>query len=116
MPKRGSAVHVSTHRRHYVGKDGVERDYETHLLRRSYREDGKVKNETVANLSHLPADLIEMIRASLAGQAFVPAAAAATVARTRPHGHVAAVTPKPRPWACRPCWARPGGTGTSRWP
>src|SRR5664280_710767 len=91
MPKRGSAVHVSTHRRHYVGKDGVERDYETHLLRRSYREDGKVKNETVANLSHLPADLIEMIRASLAGVAFVPAAAVATVARTRPHGHVAAV-------------------------
>ena len=91
MPKRGSAIHVSTHRRHYVGKDGVERDYETHLLRRSYREDGKVKNETVANLSHLPADLIEMIRASLAGEAFVPAAAVATVARTRPHGHVAAV-------------------------
>src|SRR5664280_2897340 len=91
MPKRGSAIHVSTHRRHYVGKDGVERNYETHLLRRSYREDGKVKNETVANLSHLPADLIEMIRASLAGQAFVPAAAVATVARTRPHGHVAAV-------------------------
>jgi hypothetical protein len=56
----------------------VERDYETHLLRPSYRQDGKVKNETVANLSHLPADLIEMIRASLAGQAFVPAAAAAT--------------------------------------
>jgi len=28
----------------------VERDYETHLLRRSYREDRKVKNETVANL------------------------------------------------------------------
>jgi Transposase DDE domain len=91
MPKRGSAVHVSTHRRHYVGKDGVERDYVTHLLRRSYRQDGKVKNETVANLSHLPADLIEMIRASLAGQAFVPATAAATVARSRPHGHVAAV-------------------------
>jgi hypothetical protein len=91
MPKRGSAIHVSTHRRHYVGKDGLERDYETHLLRRSYREDGKVKNETVANLSHLPADLIEMIRASLAGEAFVPAAAVATVARTRPHGHVAAV-------------------------
>ena len=82
MPKRGNAVHVSTHRRHYVGKDGVERDYETHLLRRSYREDGKVKNETVANLSHLPTDLIEMIRASLAGEVFVPAAAVATVACT----------------------------------
>jgi hypothetical protein len=42
------------------------------------RQDGKVKNETVANLSHLPGELIEMIRASLAGQAFVPAATAAT--------------------------------------
>src|SRR5450756_1600952 len=91
MPKRGGAVHVSTHRRHYVGKDGVARDYETHLLRRSYRQDGKVKNETVANLSHLPDELIEMIRASLAGQAFVPAVTAATVTRSRPHGHVAAV-------------------------
>src|SRR5664280_2426350 len=91
MPKRGSAVHVSTHRRHYVGKDGVERDYVTHLLRRSYRQDGKVMNETVANLSHLPGELIEMIRAALAGQAFVPAVSAATVARSRPHGHVAAV-------------------------
>ena len=82
---------MSTHRRHYVGKDGVTRDYETHLLRRSYRQDGKVKNETVANLSHLPGDLIEVIRASLAGQAFVPAATAATVTRSLPHGHVAAV-------------------------
>jgi len=82
---------VSTHRRHYVGKDGVTRDYETHLLRRSYRQDGKVKNETVANLSHLPGDLIEVIRASLAGQGFVPAATAATVTRSLPHGHVAAV-------------------------
>jgi Transposase DDE domain len=82
---------VSTHRRHYVGKDGVERTYETHLLRRSFREDGKVKNETVANLSHLPGELIEVIRRSLAGEAFVPATAAVTVTRSLPHGHVAAV-------------------------
>ena len=91
MAKRGGAVHVTTHRRHYVGKDGVARDYETHLLRRSWREDGKVRNETVANLSHLPWDLIEMIRGSLAGDSFVPAKAAATVTRSVPHGHVAAV-------------------------
>jgi len=90
MAKRGGAVHVTTHRRHYVGKDGVARDYETHLLRRSWREDGKVHNETVANLSHLPTDLIEVIRGSLAGQAFVPAAAAATITGSVPHGHVAA--------------------------
>ena len=91
MAKRGGAVHVTTHRRHYVGKDGAARDYETHLLRRSWREEGKVRNETVANLSHLPPDLIEVIRGSLAGEAFVPASAAATITRSVPHGHVAAV-------------------------
>jgi hypothetical protein len=95
----------------------VEWDYVTHLLRRSYRQDGKVMNETVANLSHLPGELIEMIRAALAGQAFVAAASAATVTRSRPHGHVAAgSTPRPRPWACRRCSGRRGGSGTSRWP
>jgi len=74
-----------------VGKDGRERVYETHLLRRSFRDGGKVRNETVANLSHLPAELIEVIRRSLAGEAFVPAEAAVSVVRSLPHGHVAAV-------------------------
>ena len=91
MAKRGGKVHVTTHRRHYVGKDGVERDYTTHLLRRSYRADGKVRNETVANLSHLPEDLIEVIRRSLNGETFLPADTAATITRSLPHGHVAAV-------------------------
>ena len=62
---------MSSHRRHYTGKDGVERVYETHLLRRSFREGGKVKNETVANLSHLPDETIEVIRRSLAGETLV---------------------------------------------
>jgi hypothetical protein len=91
MAKRGGAVHVTTHRRHYVGKDGREKTYETHLLRRSYREDGKAKNETVANLSHLPGHVIEVIRRSLAGDTLVPADQAATITRSVPHGHVAAV-------------------------
>jgi len=85
------AVHVTTQRRHYTGKDGQQRVYETHLLRRSWREDGKVRNETVANLSRLPAETIELIRASLAGQRFVPAGQQAQVARSLPHGHAAAV-------------------------
>src|SRR6516164_21257 len=85
------AVHVTTQRRHYTGKDGRERVYETHLLRRSWREDGKVRNETVANLSRLPAETIDLIRRSLAGERFVPASAAAQVARSLPHGHAAAV-------------------------
>ena len=82
------AVHVTTQRRHYTGKDGRERVYETHLLRRSWREDGKVRNETVANLSRLPGETIELIRRSLAGEKFIPAAAARG-------GPVAAA------WACR---------------
>jgi Transposase DDE domain len=85
------AVHVTTQRRHYTGKDGRERVYQTHLLRRSWREDGKVRNETVANLSKLPAETIELIRRSLAGERFIPASARAQVARSLPHGHAAAV-------------------------
>jgi hypothetical protein len=85
------AVHVTTQRRHYTGKDGRERVYETHLLRRSWREDGKVRNETVANLSKLPAETIELIRGSLAGERFVPAGQQPQVARSLPHGHAAAV-------------------------
>jgi Transposase DDE domain len=86
-----SAVHVTTQRRHYTGKDGRERVYETHLLRRSWREGGKVRNETVANLSKLPAETIELVRRSLAGERFVPASQQAQVARSLPHGHAAAV-------------------------
>jgi DDE family transposase len=85
------AVHVTTQRRHYTGKDGRERVYETHLLRRSWREGGKVRNETVANLSKLPAETIELIRRSLAGERLVPAGQQAQVARSLPHGHAAAV-------------------------
>jgi len=82
---------VTTQRRHYIGKDGRERVYETHLLRRSWREGGKVRNETVANLSKLPPETIELVRLSLAGQRFIPASAGARVARSLPHGHAAAV-------------------------
>ena len=65
--------------------------YRTHLLRRSYREDGRVKNETLGNLSHLPDALIEIIRRSLQGETFVPLAQAFEVTGSRAHGHVQAV-------------------------
>jgi len=86
MPKRTGAVHVSTTRRHYKGKV-----YESTLLRRSYREGGKVRNETVGNLSHLPAHVIEGIRAGLAGRVLVDLDERFTIARSLPHGHVRAV-------------------------
>jgi transposase len=67
MPARTGTAHVVTTTRKY--KDQV---YHTHLLRRSYREDGVVKNETLGNLSHLPDTLIDIIRRSLQGESFVP--------------------------------------------
>ena len=91
MAKGFGAVHVTTQRRHYVGKDGVPRVYETHLLRRSYRRDGKVRNETVANLSALPPEAIDAVRACLAGKALVQAGTGFTITRSLPHGHLAAV-------------------------
>ncbi len=86
MAKRKGPVHITTTRRHYKGKT-----YETVLLRRSYREGGKVKNETVGNLSHLPAHVIEGIRAMLAGKALVDLDESFAIERSAPHGHVAAV-------------------------
>ena len=47
--------------------------YNTTLLRRSYREDGKVKKQTLANLSHLPPEIIELIRGALRGTRYVAA-------------------------------------------
>ncbi len=67
-----------------------EREYTTTLLRRSYREQGKVKKETLANLSHLPPELVELIRRHLRGERLVPTADALSIERSRPHGHVAA--------------------------
>jgi hypothetical protein len=86
MATRTGTAHVVTTTRKY--KDQV---YRTHLLRRSYREDGKVKNETLGNLSHLPEPLIEIIRRSLQGETFVPVASAFEITRSRPHGHVQAL-------------------------
>jgi hypothetical protein len=86
MAARTGTAHVVTTTRKY--KDRV---YRTHLLRRSYREDGVVKNETLGNLSHLPEALIEIIRRSLQGESFVPVAQALEITQSRPHGQVQAV-------------------------
>ena len=87
MATRTGTAHVVTTTRKY--KDQV---YCTHLLRRSYREDGKVKNETLGNLSHLPDAVIDLIRRSLQGETFVPAGEAFEICSSRSHGHVQAVS------------------------
>ena len=75
----------------YVDKQGRRKDYTSAYLRRTYRDGGTVKNETVANLSALPGHVIDLIDAGLKGRQLVPAAEAVTITRSLPHGHVAAV-------------------------
>jgi Transposase DDE domain len=68
-----------------------DREYSSTLLRRSYREGGKVKKQTLANLSHLDAELIELIRGFLRGERYVEVDAAFQTERSLPAGHVNAV-------------------------
>jgi Transposase DDE domain len=84
-------MHVETSRSHQTLRDGSVRTYERHLLRRSFRDGGKVRKETLANLSHLPPEAIAAVRAVLAGKTLVDADGAVEVERSLPHGHAAAV-------------------------
>ncbi len=79
-------IHVQTVTREY--KDKV---YVSHLLRRSYREDGKVKKDTLANLSPLGDEIVGAIRLMLAGRTLVPIEELFMVTASQAHGHVAAV-------------------------
>src|SRR5438552_15246769 len=92
MTGGGGKVHVvRVSKTGYVDKQGRRKDYSSAYLRRTYRDGGKVKNETAANLSALPDHVIDLIDAGLKGQQLVPAAGAVTIAGSLPHGHVAAV-------------------------
>lgn len=84
-PRQTSGVHVVTNRR-----QGRRREYVTHLLRRSYREGGRVRNETVGNISHLPEEVVELVRRALRGERFVPAGEEFEIECSLPQGHVEA--------------------------
>src|SRR5580700_3660885 len=92
------------------------------LLRESYREAGKTKNRTLANLSRWPAERIEQLRAVLRGDKLLPAAEAVEIVRALPHGHVLAALGTARriagrgaaapgaatpPRSCATVWPRP---------
>ena len=86
-------MHVARIKSSHTGKDGERREYESRLLRRTYRDGGKVRHETLANLAGLPDHVVDAVEAAFRGQALVPAASgvpAVSVARSVPHGHVAA--------------------------
>jgi len=91
MVARSGAMHVARNKRTYVAKSGEQRVYESVLVRRTYRDGGKVRHETLANLSALPAEAVAAIEATLKGERLVPAAHTVTITTSLPHGHVAAV-------------------------
>src|SRR6266576_555944 len=92
MAQGSGKVHVvRVSKTGYVDKQGRRRDYSSAYLRRTYRDGGKVKNETVANLSALPDHVIDLVDAGLKGLRLVPATEAVTITGSLPHGHVAAV-------------------------
>jgi hypothetical protein len=91
MVARGGAMHVARNRRTYIAKSGEQRVYESVLVRRTYRDGGRVRHETLANLSALPAGAVAAIEATLKGERLVPAGQAVTITASVPHGHVAAV-------------------------
>ena len=84
-------MHVATTEQRRVNKAGQEKVYVSHLLRRTYRHDGKVKHETLANLTALPDHAREVLRAVLKGQPVLLGGQDVTVLGAAPHGHVAAV-------------------------
>ena len=86
MARASGACHVAEITRTHGG-----RRYRYYLLRRTYRDAGKVKHETLGNLSRLPAAIIAVIRRAVRGDVLIPPDDAFEVIRSRPHGHVAAV-------------------------
>jgi hypothetical protein len=91
------------------------------LLRESWREGGKVKTRTLANLSDWPEAKVEALRRVLRGETLLVAADRFAIERALPHGHVVAVlgtlrliglNPGSNPGAC----CRGGRSGSPRWP
>jgi hypothetical protein len=87
----GGGMHAARVRSRHVDKAGQTRENESVLLRRTFREGGKVRHQRLGNLSHLPSEVVELVERSLRGERFVPAEARGGTRRGRPHGHVAAV-------------------------
>src|ERR1700682_331040 len=79
-------MHVAKIRRRHG-----DRQYVSHLVRRSVREGKRVRHETIANISRLPTEAIEALTLALRGVRLLPAGEAFRIKRSLPHGHVEAV-------------------------
>jgi hypothetical protein len=60
------------------------------LLRETYRDGGKVKNRTLANLTKWKPEKIAALRAVLRDETLLPAGEGFEIVRSLPHGHIAA--------------------------
>jgi hypothetical protein len=84
-------MHIDNASRQYKTASGERRTSRCYLLRRSYRdEQGRPRNETLANLSALPDQVIGALAKLLAGAVLVNPDDAFEVKRSVPHGDVAA--------------------------
>ncbi|MGH3304537.1 MAG: IS1634 family transposase [Streptosporangiaceae bacterium] len=91
MTRTIDRMHIDNASRQYVTAGGERRTSRCFLLRRSYRDqDGRPRNETLANLSALPDHVIEALGRMLKGATLVEAKDAFEVERSVPHGDVAA--------------------------
>lgn len=79
-------MHVAKTVREYKGKV-----YINYLIRTSYREAGKVKHKTLANISHLPPDLIELCTQRLKSGKPLMVSDGISIKRSLLHGHVAVI-------------------------
>ena len=92
MLDQPTAMHVARIKSSHTDKQGRERQHESRLLRHTYRDGGQVRHKTLANLSKMPGHVVHAVEAALKGEVLVPAGrAAVSIARSLPHGHVAAV-------------------------
>ena len=91
MRRTIGSAHVARVKKTHVDSQGRRRVYESVYLRRTYREGGKVRHETLANLCMLPDAAITAIEATLKGQTLVAAGSEFTLARSLRHGDGAAV-------------------------
>ena len=83
-------------------------------LRQSYRDGKKVRKRTLANLTCLPAEVIETLKLALKGEKLVPCDQALTIERSIPHGHVKAILERfPRSGSIRSL--RPGDRASATW-
>jgi transposase len=86
MARKPVSMHVATIVRKHGGKT-----YVSHLLRHSYRDGDRVRHRTLANLSHLPPETLELVRRSLKGETLVSPQQAFRITHSKAHGHVHAV-------------------------